>query len=532
MPHGAADGSASTYVASYHRLTASLSRTQRDQVAKMPRRKIGADLKEALCKLYEAGDISADTIEKHGIMSRATFFRNLKMYKTGASLEQRYSTGRKTNADKLKQQEKQQLDALHPPHLSHLELVLLLDDSEANGMVSATARNKRKAKGGGGTSGKKDAPRPSTSEGTNADTTHPGEDSSSESDGDDDEPSSSAVQLADTQLLQAARSFLASSDDGSSTDLDSLSAPGDSHYSHRNRGALFIVRRRVENKSQEAAPEIVAAAALRSLIWTPEIYQALGSSYANRSIDKVCNLARLHVGPAWRRNGIGRWLVRIAELKASKLGFSQLYTQSNIDNVELLPFWLATGFKEFARMHHMARLEKTILASTDPPSATVALNRPGHPLSPLPQAHGVHETSRSAPDSKKRRTSVAADASSASSAAPPTFPPALQLDPDIQLDPSIDLSSPSRPSLPATAADPGALRNAALSPPTQSSAEAAVASLDVTASTFPRANVETSDPTLPLRNSQALAPVSSEPPLRTIAFHDSSSMTSDPPNRA
>ncbi|GAC94541.1 acetyltransferase [Pseudozyma hubeiensis SY62] len=501
----------------------------------MPRRKIGADLKEALCKLYEAGDISADTIEKHGIMSRATFFRNLKMYKTGASLEQRYSTGRKTNADKLKQQEKQQLDALHPPHLSHLEVVLLLEDNEANDMVSAAARNKRKAKGGGGSSKRKDAPRPSTSEAVNVDTTHTGEDLTSESDGDDDEIPPSASQLADTQLLQAVRSFLASSENVSSADLDSLSAPGDSHYSHRNRGALFIVRRRVENRKQGAAPEVIAAAALRSLIWTPEVYQALGSSYANRSIDKICNLARLHVDPAWRRNGIGRWLVRIAELKASKLGFSQLYTQTNTDNVQLLPFWLATGFNEFARMERVARLEKTIIASINPSTATDALKRPGHPAPHLPQMNGAHEASRSAPDSKRRRTSVAGDASSANSAWPPTFPQALQLDPGIPLDPSIDLSSPSQPSLPARAADPGALRTAALSTPTQSSAETAADSLDVTTSAFPRADVETrptGDPTLPLQTSQAQSHTSSDPPLRTIAFHDSSSMTSQPPYRA
>ncbi len=112
----------------------------------MPRRKIGADLKEALCKLYEAGDITAEIIEKHGIMSRATFFRNLKVYKTGASLEQRHSTGRKTNADKLKEHERQELDALQPAHLSDLELVLLLDDDDKAAQEVAM-RSKRKGKG-------------------------------------------------------------------------------------------------------------------------------------------------------------------------------------------------------------------------------------------------------------------------------------------------------------------------------------------------------------------------------------------------
>ncbi len=49
----------------------------------------------------------------------------------------------------------------------------------------------------------------------------------------------------------------------------------------------------------------MAAIALRSLIWTPQIYQALGPSYASRSIDKICNLAHLRVDPVWQGKGSG-----------------------------------------------------------------------------------------------------------------------------------------------------------------------------------------------------------------------------------
>uniref|UniRef100_V5EJ60 N-acetyltransferase domain-containing protein n=1 Tax=Kalmanozyma brasiliensis (strain GHG001) TaxID=1365824 RepID=V5EJ60_KALBG len=250
----------------------------------MPRRKIGADLKEALCKLYEAGDISAETIEKHGLMSRATFFRNLKIYKTGASLEQRHSTGRKTNADKLRQHERLELDALQPKHLSHLELVLLLDDDDKDSQAIGS-RNKRKGKGIAGSSKRKDA----TARGTAAD------------------------EQADDAHQTAAES-------GSESE----------------------------------------AVALRSLIWTPEIFQALGPSYANRSIDKICNLAQLRVDPQWQRKGIGQWLIRVAEFKASKLGFTHLYTQSAASRAELLSFWTHAGFHEFP--------EATVLLARPAPS--------------------------------------------------------------------------------------------------------------------------------------------------------------------
>ncbi|PWY97600.1 hypothetical protein BCV70DRAFT_202663 [Testicularia cyperi] len=342
----------------------------------MPRRKIGADLKEALCKLYEAGDITADTIEKHGIMSRATFFRNLKMYKTGASLEQRFSTGRKSNADKLKEQEKQDFDRLQPSSLSELELILV-DDRELEALSRLKKREKAPHKSVKRRESGHDAPSSSTTAGASSGGDRSrDEQSGSESDVDEDEASADARQSLQ-RLARAAREYLQASTqsaaiEGLSTpsssgmtmagtdafaDLESLAKPEDSQYSHKNRGALYIVRQ----KGGEGG--IVAALAIQSLIWTPQIYQSLGQNYASRSIDKICHLTRIHVDRVWRRRGLGRWLMSVAELKASRLGFSHLYTQSAATDSAVLSFWQKSGLLQFALFDGLARLEKAVTPS-------------------------------------------------------------------------------------------------------------------------------------------------------------------------
>ncbi|CBQ72695.1 conserved hypothetical protein [Sporisorium reilianum SRZ2] len=438
----------------------------------MPRRKIGADLKEALCKLYEAGDITADTIEKHGIMSRATFFRNLKMYKTGASLEQRHSTGRKTNADKLKEHDKKELDALHPTHLSHLELVLLLDEDDKSAQATA-ARNKRKAKATAGGSKRRDAAQSS-------DTAQTADDSASESDADIDEGAALASEQALQELTQAARSFLVASSSDSSADLRSLSKPEDSHYAHSNRGALFVVRPRGDSSAAEQHHAIVAAVALRSLIWTPEIYQALGPSYASRSIDKICNLTRLRVDPQWQRKGIGQWLVRVAELKASKLGFAQLYAQADANSLEQLSFWKSAGFNEFARFNHVARLEKAVVgpkaASKGEASKRALSSSP--PVVPRTEA-GLDEAGSGSSSKRQRTDATLAYGRSADSEQRSTNPQASEIDPAIPSDPSTVMVSTCHATAPAYIPHPP-------------------------------------------------APVGSEPPPRRIAFHDTSSTPSRP----
>lgn len=324
----------------------------------MPRRKIGADLKEAICKLYEAGDISAETIEKHGIMSRATFFRNLKMYKSGRSLEQRHSTGRKTNADKLKEQEKQEFDTLQPASLQHLQLTLLHDHYNDGG----TSKNKTGTASEAGPSKIKKRDRAGTDFDAAVTNGTAGQSEASDSDVTSDHDSGCDLARLDLpKTIRAAQSYWrrVSSDMHASTavdehngDLDSLLSLDDSQYSYRNRGAMFVVQ------TKEQTPVIVAAIALRSLIWTPQVYQSLGRSYSSRSIDRVCFLSRVHVDPSWRRLGIGQWLVRAAELEASKLGFSHLYTESKILSLELLEFWRKCDLNEFARFDRVARLEK------------------------------------------------------------------------------------------------------------------------------------------------------------------------------
>ncbi|EST04760.2 GNAT domain protein [Kalmanozyma brasiliensis GHG001] len=426
----------------------------------MPRRKIGADLKEALCKLYEAGDISAETIEKHGLMSRATFFRNLKIYKTGASLEQRHSTGRKTNADKLRQHERLELDALQPKHLSHLELVLLLDDDDKDSQAIGS-RNKRKGKGIAGSSKRKDATARGTAADEQADDAHQtAAESGSESEGDLEDSAVLARRQVLEQLTQASRSFLTASSSKDAAigkltspsafaDLDSLLRPEDSHYSHSNRGALFIVRRRRESRDQDADGEIVAAVALRSLIWTPEIFQALGPSYANRSIDKICNLAQLRVDPQWQRKGIGQWLIRVAEFKASKLGFTHLYTQSAASRAELLSFWTHAGFHEFVRLDNVARLEKAIVSPTATTTATAESAKPSARSPPgTARGDGAAGEASSQPSLKRRRmgNGVPNVAKQQGEARLATIPSAMALDPNIPLDsPEEPFSTPLAP---------------------------------------------------------------------------------------
>lgn len=353
----------------------------------MPRRKIGADLKEAICKLYEAGDISADTIEKHGIMSRATFFRNLKLYKSGLSLEQRHSTGRKTNADKLKEQEKRDFDQLQPSSLQHLELVLL-DDRYLGGVETQKKNRVASDTGYSKAKNKNDTPDIHDASIFSEDAGHS---EGSGSDTDSDHAKAAFAACPDlTRMVESARSYWLRSniDPGqsdlfeSSSDLDTLATLEDSQYSHKNRGAMFVVRTRNADKV------IIAAIALRSLIWTPQVYQALGQSYASRSIDRICFLSRLHVDSSWRHLGIGRWLVRVAELQASKLGFSHLFTQSKADYSELLKFWSKCELTEFARFNGMARLEKQIL-----PQARYE-NKKGSDVPAL--------TQKSAPSKRKR----------------------------------------------------------------------------------------------------------------------------------
>ncbi|SOV02642.1 uncharacterized protein UDID_03553 [Ustilago sp. UG-2017a] len=521
----------------------------------MPRRKIGADLKEALCKLYEAGDISADTIEKHGIMSRATFFRNLKMYKTGASLEQRHSTGRKTNADKLKEQEKQQLDSLQPSHLSHLELVLLLDDDDKNAQGVA-ARNKRKAKGTAASSKRRETGKGTSGDAQGNDTAiAAGEDSSFESDGDSDEDANLAYRQTRDQMLQAARSFLIAPDSAAPTataslnsfaDLESLLKPEDSHYSHSNRGALFIVRSEVQSSEAEGASKVIAAIALRSLIWTPQIYQSLGPAYASRSIDKICNLARLRVDPLWQRKGIGRWLVRAAEIKASKLGFSHLYTQSDASRAELLSFWQRTGFHEFARLHDVARLEKLVVAPMTP-SKGKSSKRAAIRASP-PVAASTDDVTSASSQQTEAGHQAGGEAESNQGQANPS---ASELDQATPLDPSLTMSSVTHLSTPSTtsnalaAADtmssgaahnPAALMNRPLETHAYDASTTAAAPVSIALQMLARsANASaiapatsTSSSSLPILPSHDPADFQLGPPPRRIAFHEANPTGSRP----
>lgn len=508
----------------------------------MPRRKIGADLKEALCKLYEAGDISADTIEKHGIMSRATFFRNLKMYKTGASLEQRHSTGRKTNADKLKELERQELDSLQPLHLSHLELVLLLDDDERNSQGAANG-HKRKAKGPQGSSKRRGVGKGWSGDTEGNENATIAEDSASESEEDADEAVSLVRGQALDKLTQAARSFLMVSDGDASSgshfsdnfaDLDSLLRPEDSNYSNSNRGALFVVRRRGEKKQGGEAGDIIAAIALRSLIWTPQIYQALGPSYASRSIDKVCNLTRLRVDPVWQRKGIGRWLVQAAELKACKLGFSHLYTQSSANRNELLSFWRKVDFQEFARLDNVARLEKKVIvpmmqpkggASKRPtsqvdsaatPSSSASAQKVTSPPA-VTVAEGEAALQKQLADDRLLAPGEVESGQTASTSG------ALEIDPALPLDP-MALPSTTSFSIPNTAAatkavgSPTSTHSATLlhaSPRHQTTASQARYALGSDSSADPSSST-----------SRDAIHMQADPPLRKIAFQEANSAKS------
>ncbi|KAJ1022080.1 hypothetical protein NDA18_005314 [Ustilago nuda] len=540
----------------------------------MPRRKIGADLKEALCKLYEAGDISADTIEKHGIMSRATFFRNLKMYKTGASLEQRHSTGRKTNADKLKEQEKQQLDSLQPSHLSHLELVLLLDDDDKSAQGLA-ARNKRKAKGTAASSKRRETGKGTSGDAQGNDTAiAAGEDSGSESDGDSDQDANLAYHQTRHQMLQAVRSFLIEPDSAAPTatasynsfaDLKSLLKPEDTHYSHSNRGALFIVRSEVQSSEAEGGSKIIAAIALRSLIWTPQIYQSLGPAYASRSIDKICNLARLRVHPLWQRKGIGRWLVRAAEIKASKLGFSHLYTQSDASRSELLSFWQRTGFHEFARLHDVARLEKLVVAPMTPSkgkSSKRAAIRASPPVaastdgvtsaSSVPTATSVGDGAVQQSNHQQQRTEAKHQAGrEAESNQGQANPSASELDQAIPLDPSLAMSLVTHLSTPSTTSNalataetmssgathnPAALMNRPLETHAYDASTTAAAPVSI-ALQMPARSADasaitpatsTSSSSLQILPSHDPADVQLGPPPRRIAFHEANPTGSHP----
>ncbi|GAK65328.1 uncharacterized protein PAN0_008c3545 [Moesziomyces antarcticus] len=512
----------------------------------MPRRKIGADLKEALCKLYEAGDISADTIEKHGIMSRATFFRNLKMYKSGASLEQRHSTGRKTNADKLKEQEKLELDALRPLHLSHLELVLLLDEDD-KGLQEGSARNKRKAKGTATSSKRRDLGKSAAGEATRSEGLAMRDESGSESDVDSDDAATLAKHQALAKLRQAARSFLAADGVASSSrgvdqstmddrsginDLDSLLKPEDSHYSHVNRGALFIVKPKGEVREDGPTGGIIAAIALRSLIWTPEIYQALGPSYAGRSIDRICNLVHLRVDARWQRQGIGRWLVNVAGLKAAKLGFSHLYTQSASGRAELLSFWQRTGFTEFARFDDIARFEQVATA------ATVPANAQSEPTKPARRA--THATSASSSSAPPRRTIAYANDHAAARQSSPqrqmpgqTGPDAVQVN---QLTAELDLPIPLDPSISSNSVDQSLLAGAeraepiATSVPYAAPASAAARAGDPTdtaSQSVKMASTATAAGSAMPSNEPPRAVVG--PPPRRIAFHEAADVESGRP---
>ncbi|EPQ31920.1 uncharacterized protein PFL1_00119 [Pseudozyma flocculosa PF-1] len=346
----------------------------------MPRRKIGADLKEALCKLYEAGDLSADTIEKHGIMSRATFFRNLKMWKAGDSLEQRHSTGRKTNADKRRQEEQQEVDRLQPSSLQQLRLTLLQEPANAAAgpsrlPLSDRSLGKKRDSGDGAhqpdatahTAAAVDAATagPDTSEPepvTSADEADDVDDVDEAEDPGEEGRRHDVQHARDFCLRMVKQTYGADSAESARDDLDSLLDPDGNQYSARHRGAFWVVR-----QSDDPTGPIVATVGLRSFIWEPQLYQSLGERYATKSIDKIGHLDRLYVDPIWRRRGIGRWLTSVVELKASKFGFSSIYLHAAATPSTAVAFWQAMGYAGFGDIGGQAHFDKPIVPNVPPP---------------------------------------------------------------------------------------------------------------------------------------------------------------------
>ncbi|KAN0066145.1 hypothetical protein ACQY0O_000239 [Thecaphora frezii] len=474
----------------------------------MPRRKIGADLKEALCKLYEAGDISADTIEKHGIMSRATFFRNLKMWKAGDSLEQRHSTGRKTNADKRREQEQQEVDRLQPVSLQQLHLSLLEDIGAGSSPPLPSDKGAGKAKEEGEPCQEFDASRSRSV--------------SVDDDAADDEPVLLAVPDADAERRdeerrsrqnEQARNFClrmikqAYGFDYTPAwhdDLDSLLDPDGNQYSTRHRGAFWVVR-----QSDESGP-IVATVGLRSFIWKPQLYQSLGVRYASKSIDKVGYLGRLYVDPIWRRRGIGRWLTSVAELKASKLGFSTIHLHATSSAEGTIAFWRSMGYTEFGEIDGNTHFDRGIVPNVPPPlkerrkrlnsSAAASFSSSANRAKRPRQGSGsLRSQNQSSPSCRTAANATRQEADSAASLQSP-----LPTGPHAQRTP---LCGPTE--LPA--ASPGRRGND-LASPARPPEEPAHDEMKVA--------IQAASGMLPLTSVSSRATVSLPPPPRKITFHE------------
>ena len=280
------------------------------------RRKISADLKEALCKLYEAGDLTAEAIERNGIMVRNTFYHTLRIWKAGISLEQGRSTGRKTNADKQREQEAFELERLQPASLAELHLTLLddrsLSDPEEEQHVKDEWRRLH-----------------------------------------------NEARLFCLRCIKEAYGI--DYTPAWHDDLDSLLTPDGNQYSAKHRGAFWIVRH------WDDPSTIIATIGLRSFIWKPQLYQSLGERYASKSIDRVGYIGRIYIDPTWRRRGIGRWLTGVAELKASRLGFSTMYLHADSKMDPTLQFWRSMEYLEFAQIEGNTHFDKSITPNVPPP---------------------------------------------------------------------------------------------------------------------------------------------------------------------
>lgn len=137
-------------------------------------------------------------------------------------------------------------------------------------------------------------------------------------------------------------------------DLDSLRLDAtQNHYSTINRGAFWTV------KGGDGA--IVATAAIKTLAWHPKIIEALAPRYPRP--EQVATLMRAYVRKDQRGRGLGKWLNRLCEDEARRLGYADLYLHANSDTPATIGFWKANGYAEIGQFGFSTHFDKKLAAA-------------------------------------------------------------------------------------------------------------------------------------------------------------------------
>lgn len=118
-------------------------------------------------------------------------------------------------------------------------------------------------------------------------------------------------------------------------DLDTLLLPAiENHYSRRHRGAFWALR--------DTRGDVIATVGFRHLAWKPNVIEMFPHRYTRG--EDIASLWRLYVRKDQRGHGLGRWLTKLCEAEAHRIGYGTMYLHASSDALATLAFWQAVGY--------------------------------------------------------------------------------------------------------------------------------------------------------------------------------------------